>query len=240
MTNSIDQQHAQEFTASAIADDIAALNFRSVDLSWSTKHLGGEIENEDILTILDRLNWTVTRLHNGRINDSTLKKVRKLGGGWHITPFSGLADRQQINYFRFKPDNPTAQWSNGKVSTDKYIGAVGELPRAYCPNVPESLWAAIACRYGVEKSGSNFWEWILDHPEIPAKITEGEKKAACGLSAGYVVISLPGIDSGYKSSSQNDDGSESRLALIPDLQALAEGGRTIYLTSVRDKKGRRH
>jgi hypothetical protein len=147
MTNSIDQQHAQEFTASAIADDIAALNFRSVDLSWSTKHLGGEIENEDILTILDRLNWTVTRLHNGRINDSTLKKVRKLGGGWHITPFSGLADRQQINYFRFKPDNPTAQWSNGKVSTDKYIGAVGELPRAYCPNVPESLWAAIACRY---------------------------------------------------------------------------------------------
>jgi hypothetical protein len=84
-----------------------------------------------------------------------------------------------------------------------YIGAVGELPRAYCPNVPEALWATIAARYGVEKSGTNFWEWILDHPEIPVIITEGEKKAFSGLSAGYVVISLPGIDSGYKSSSVN-------------------------------------
>jgi putative DNA primase/helicase len=231
----ITESHTQEFQASAIADDIAALNFRSIDLSWSSDYRSGEeIENDDVLFILDRLNWTVTRLHNGRINDSTLKKVKKLGGGWHITPFYGLADRAQIDYFRFKPDNPNTQWSNGKVSTDKYIGAVGELPRAYCPNVPESTWATIADRYGVEKTGSNFWEWILDHPEIPAKITEGEKKACCGLSVGYVVISLPGIDSGYKSSSENDDGSESRLALIPDLQALAEGGRTIYLAFDRD------
>jgi putative DNA primase/helicase len=234
MTN-IDSEHAKDFIKSAIADDIAALNFRSVDLSWSTKYLGGEeIENNDVLMILDRLNWTVTRLHNGRINDNTLKKLRKLGGGWCITPFYGLADRTQINYFRFKPDNPTAQWSNGKVSTDKYIGAVGELPRAYCPNVPESTWAVIACRYGIDKTGSNFWEWILDHPEIPVIITEGEKKACCGLSAGYVVISLPGIDSGYKSSSENDDGSESRLALIPDLQVLAESGRTIYIAFDRE------
>ena len=75
------KQHNQE---------ILSLNVRSVDLSWSTKYHGGEeIENEDVLFILESLKWTVTRLHNGRVNDNTLKKMKKLGGGWHITPFYG-------------------------------------------------------------------------------------------------------------------------------------------------------
>lgn len=231
--NSIDDRHAQEFAQHN--PEIVKLNVQSVDLSWSSKYLGGEeIENEGVLFILESLNWTVTRLHNGRVNDNTLKKMKKLGGGWHISPFYGLADRSEINYFRFKPDNPTAHWSNGKVSTDKYLGAVGESPRAYCPNVPEATWAAIACRYGIEKTGNDFWEWILDHPEIPVIITEGEKKSFSGLGAGYAVLSLPGIDCGYKSSSDNDDGSGAKLSLIPDLQALATGGRTIYIAFDRD------
>jgi putative DNA primase/helicase len=214
--------------------EIIALNVGSVDLSWATSYRGGEeIENEDILFILESLNWTVTRLASGRINNSTLDRVKKMAGGWHITPFYGLADGTEINYFRFKPDNPPADWKKpGKFK--KYLGAEGESPRAYCPNVPESTWAVIACRYGVEKNGINFWEWILDHPEIPVIITEGEKKAYCGLSAGYVVISLPGIDCGYKSSSNNDDGSGSQLALIPDLQVLTEGVRTFYIAFDRD------
>lgn len=231
--NCIDDRHAQEFTQHD--PEIISLNVRSVDLSWAINYRGGEeIENDDIPFILDRLNWTVKRLHNERINDHTLKKVTKLGGGWHITPFYGLADRAQINYFRFKPDNPTVRWSGGKVKNDKYLGAVGESPRAYCPNVPESAWAVIAARYGVEKTGIDFWEWVLDHPEIPVIITEGEKKAFSGLSAGYAVISLSGIDCGYKSSSENDNGSGSQLSLIPDLQALAESGRTILIAFDRD------
>jgi P4 family phage/plasmid primase-like protien len=227
-------QHLEDFKASAIDPELIDFNIRSVDLSWCLNYRGGEeIENDDIPFILEKLNWQVTRLNSGRLNDNTLKKVQKMEGGWYILPFYGLADREQINYFRFKPDNPPADWKKpGKFK--KYLGAVGESPRAYCPNVPESLWATIACRYGVEKTGINFWEWILDHPEIPAIVTEGEKKAYCGLSAGYVVISLPGIDCGYKSSSENDDGSSSQLRLIPDLETLAQGGRTIYIAFDRD------
>ena len=63
---------------------------------------------------------------------------------------------------------------------------------------------------------------------------EGEKKAFSGLSVGYVFVSLPGIDCGYKSSSSNDDGSGGRLALIPDLEALATGGRNILIAFDRD------
>jgi hypothetical protein len=146
-SNLIDDRHVQDFAQHD--PEIISLNVRSIDLSWSSNYRSGEeIENDDILFILDRLNWNVTRLHNGRINDHTLKKVAKLGGGWHTLPFYGLVDRTQTNYRRLKPDKPTARWSNGKVKADKYLGAVGESPRAYCPNVPESIWAVTAARYG--------------------------------------------------------------------------------------------
>jgi putative DNA primase/helicase len=214
--------------------DIVKLNVVLVDLSWVSQRLGGvETENEDVVTLLENLKWDVVRVASGRINDSTLNRVRNMGGGWHTRPFYGLTERKEINHIRYKLDNPPADRDRpGKFK--KYLGAVGEPPRAYCPNIPEATWATIACRYGVEKTGINFWGWILDHPEIPVIITEGEKKAYCGLSAGYVVISLPGIDCGYKSSSDNDDGSERKLSLIPDLKALGEGGRSILIAFDRD------
>ena len=226
--------HIEEFKASAIDPELIALNIRSIDLSWVSQFQGGEeVENDDILFTLSSLKWEVTRLSNGRINNPTLDRVRKMGGGWYITPFYGLADRDLINYFRFKPDNPPPEPKKpGKFK--KYLGAVNESPRAYSPNVSESIWAAIACRYGVEKTGVDFWEWILDHPEIPVLITEGEKKSLAGITAGYVVISLAGIDCGYRSTAE-DDGSNKQLELIPDLKALAQGERTIYIAFDRDR-----
>jgi putative DNA primase/helicase len=234
---SIVDQYAKDF--SQHDPEIISLNVRSVDLSWAIDYRGGEeIENEDIPFILEYLKQGVNRLANGRMNNSTLDRVRKMGGGWYITPFYGLADRTQIKYSRFKPSNPPADWKKpGKFK--KYLGAEGESPRAYCPSVPEATWAAIACRYGVEKTGDNFWGWILDHPQIPVIITEGEKKAFSGLGAGYAVISLPGIDCGYKSSSDNDDGSGGKLSLIHDLKVLAEGGRNIYIAFDRDPNPKR-
>ena len=97
--------------------DLIKRNVAQVDLSWVAQQQGGEeIENKDIPFILEQLKWEVTRLANGRINNSTLDRVRKMVGGWHITPFYGLADRAQIDYFRFKPTNPTADWKkSGKV-----------------------------------------------------------------------------------------------------------------------------
>ena len=126
MTSSTDIQLTEEFKQHN--PDLVQLNIDRVDLSWvSQRQSGEEIENEDILFILEKLNWGVNRLANGRINNSTLDRVRKMGGGWHITPFYGLAEQAQINYFRLKPDNSPADWKKpGKFK--KYLGAEGESP----------------------------------------------------------------------------------------------------------------
>jgi hypothetical protein len=89
---------------------IIDLNVRTFDFGWRVDCNG---ENEDIISFLELANYDITRLNSGRINDNTLRKVEKLGGGWHITPSYGLADRSEINYFRFKPENPAVRWSNG-------------------------------------------------------------------------------------------------------------------------------
>jgi putative DNA primase/helicase len=222
-------KHSAEFENSAIDAGLVKLNIKSVDLSWT---FDNDLENEDIGFILESLNWNTSRKNDGRLRDATIKSICKLDGGWCITPFWGLGDGQQTDYFRFKPDVPPADPKKpGKFK--RYLGAVSSSVRLYTPNVSESIWAIIACRYDVEKSGNNFWEWILDHPEIPVIITEGEKKALSGLSAGYVTASLPGIDCGYKSVLA-EDGETKHLELIPDLIALTGGERHILIAFDRD------
>ena len=44
---------------------------------------------------------------------------------------------------------------------------------------------------------------MAKHPEIPILLTEGEKKAACLLSLGFVAIALPGIWMGRVKNQRN-------------------------------------
>jgi putative DNA primase/helicase len=210
------------------------LNIRTLDLSWATDSQGGnEIENEDIPFLLESLRWDIVRQHNSQINKRTIERATKMVSGWCITPFFGLAERAETNYFRFKPEFPPADWKNpGKPQ--KYLGAKDVSPRAYLPNVTAEIWQRIADRYQVPIDGDSFGDWVLNHPKIPAIPTEGEKKALAAMALGYVAISLPGIDCGYSSKSDRDDGRDSQLSLIPDLQALAAGGRKIFIAFDRE------
>ncbi|WP_230967102.1 plasmid replication protein, CyRepA1 family [Nostoc commune] len=68
-----------------------------------------------------------------------------------------------------------------------------------------------------------FWEWVKQHPEIPIILCEGEKKAACLLSLGFVAIALPGIWNGRVGKQDFDE------RLHPDLVPMAQPGRKFII-----------
>ena len=76
-----------------------------------------------------------------------------------------------------------------------------------------------------------FWSWIKAHPEIPVILTEGEKKAACLLSLGFVAISLPGVWMGRMKNKETET-----EYLHPDLLPLVETGRKFVILFDNDPK----
>ena len=76
-----------------------------------------------------------------------------------------------------------------------------------------------------------FWSWVAKHPEIPIILTEGEKKAACLLSLGFVAIALPGIWMGrVKNQVTGID------YLHPDLMPMVSSGRKFIILFDNDEK----
>ena len=76
-----------------------------------------------------------------------------------------------------------------------------------------------------------FWSWVTSHPEIPMILTEGEKKAACLLSLGFVAIALPGIWMGrVKNQVTGID------YLHPDLMPMVSSGRKFIILFDNDEK----
>jgi len=56
----------------------------------------------------------------------------------------------------------------------------------HCPELLEQMGITLP-------ENKTFWQHIADHPEIPIILTEGAKKAMCGLSHGLVTIAIPGV-----------------------------------------------
>ncbi|MDJ0901614.1 MAG: DUF3854 domain-containing protein [Xenococcus sp. MO_188.B8] len=59
--------------------------------------------------------------------------------------------------------------------------------------IPQNIQTEFDLESNSEATTYCFWEWVKKHPEIPIILTEGEKKAACLLSLGFVAIAFPGI-----------------------------------------------
>lgn len=226
-------QHS-EFDASAIDKELLNLNIGTIDLSWTSQNIGGmEVENEDILTTIDILGWEIDRNNGAAITNSQRNKLKKMIGAWCTLPFYGLSDRLIAYETRFKFTNPPINPKTGKPQ--KYLGSVGAPLRAYLPNIPDVLWVLMREKFGVEKSGNCYGEWLLDNPVIPAIIGEGEKKALSGTSVVFPTVGISGCDCGYIAIT-DDIGGDKQYQLIPDLFALAAGGRDIYLALDRDIK----
>ena len=199
----------------------------------------------------------IERRNTGRVVDSYLKRYQPLeNGGWWCGGGQDPLTWEEMLWGQFKPETPRTSTSSGRDF--KGFGQPPKLVkyepppltdlRAYFLHVPGCIWDLIAARYNIKRYYSplalrlrdrhkpiSFWEWVFLHPQIPIIITEGAKKAAALLSAGYVAIALPGISCGFRTQ-KDARGKTIKRHLIPELQKFATRGREFYFCFDNDPK----
>lgn len=95
---------------------------------------------------------------------------------------------------------------------------------------------SVSTRWLEAVEDASFWPWVLDTPKIPLVLTEGSKKCASLLSAGYVAISLPGVTGGAKKLKDQYGNEIGKSHLIPELEAITAEGRGIFIAFDQDSK----
>ncbi|BAZ02864.1 hypothetical protein NIES37_68770 [Tolypothrix tenuis PCC 7101] len=226
VTNGKDQlteNHWLEWvTASGVDPQLTALNVRS---------LGGAIVYEYLLYALPQ----TARRNDGRLRDGYLRKYAHTTlGGWWVNGLDPLNNWLPMEWGRFKPDHPRIDFEKNKPV--KYESPPKTPNRITYFDIPNCIWDKIAQRYNIKRYHSPlglrlfdrlnprlFWEWVQLHREIPIILCEGEKKAACLLSHGFVAIALPGIWNGRVGAQDFDE------RLHPDLVPLAGSGRKFII-----------
>ena len=173
----------RELKASAIADDIAALNFRS----WNPFN---ENDLDEVFTLLvaepeHRNNGTLA----GRSANDLANTLRS--GGWIFEGYLGVS---------VKPDSPRKSAEGKIIKYESPRGAGNQ--QLFVPRVSIRIASEIARKFGVVRDlnpvlapaaeDTEFWNGFLS-TGLPLIITEGAKKAAACVSAGYPAIALNGI-----------------------------------------------
>ena len=220
---------SQELKASAISDDIAALNFRT----WNPFN---ENDLDEVFTLLvlepeHRNNGTLA----GRSANDLANTLRS--GGWIFEGHLGVS---------VKPDLPRKSAEGKIIKYESPRGAGNQ--QLFVPRVSVRVAAEIARKLGVVRDLNpilapaaedvGFWDWFLS-TGLPLIITEGAKKAAALLSAGYAAIALNGVW-GWGSNEKDmfgeierGDRGESLKILNPDLEPFLDD-REIVLAFDRD------
>ncbi|WP_109013365.1 DUF3854 domain-containing protein [Nostoc commune] len=193
-------------------------------------HIEGE-SVYDYLFISDK----IPRKNAGRVTDGYIKMYQHLllGGTW-IQSLDPFKNWQPMEWGRIKPNFPRFDWEKGKPV--KYESPPKTPNRVTYFDVANPIWDKVAKRYLIKRYHSLlalrlldqlnpliFWEWVKQHPEIPIILCEGEKKAACLLSMGFVAIALPGIWNGRVGKQDFDE------RLHPDLVPMTQAGRKFII-----------
>jgi hypothetical protein len=213
--------HLKEWLKSCVDEKLTTLNLISLSGFTTYEYLLYGLPDSE-------------RRNDGRLRDKWLHRYAHLeSGGWWVSGLDPLNNWQPMMWGRFKPDNP--RLCGKKDKSIKYESPPKVANRVTYFNIPAHIWDRIAARYSVKRYHSPlalrlqdrinllcFWEWLQKHPEIPIILTEGEKKAACLLSMGFVAIALPGIWGGRVGSKHNEQ-------LHPDLLPLAQQGRKFII-----------
>ena len=215
--SSIAPHHLTEWLESSVDEQLTTLNLISLSGLTTYEYLLYGLPDSE-------------RRNDGRLRDKWLNRYVSLeDGGWWSSGLDPLNNWSKMTWGRYKPDNPRIIGSKSKPI--RYESPPKVANRVTYFDVPQHIWDKVAQRYGVKRYLSPlaqrltartkplcFWEWVQQHPEIPIIYTEGEKKAACLLSMGFVAIALPGIWNGRV-------GKKERERLHPDLLPMAQKGR---------------
>ena len=92
---------------------------------------------------------------------------------------------------------------DGKRTGD-YQAPTGIGDKPFLPNIPARIANKIIAKYctpSVEaewlaQESLDFWEFFVNHPEIPLIVTEGAKKALAAISQGHIALALFGVNCG--------------------------------------------
>jgi hypothetical protein len=211
---------------SRVAPDIAALNAR---------YLEGDQALEAFIYALPNS----ARRNDGRIRDTHLNFYRHVTKG--IDLMQGLDPalnwEAAMEWCRGKPLFPRKDWDKEKNQYKdkvvKYESPRGTANRVSYFRVSLRVWQLVAKRYNVpmpsqvvqtlEGEALGFWNWVKENPSVKIILTEGEKKALCLLSLGFVAIALPGIWGGRVGDKKSQE------QLHPDLKYIAQDHRTIIV-----------
>ncbi|PSB06555.1 bifunctional DNA primase/helicase [Pleurocapsa sp. CCALA 161] len=184
---------------------------------------------------------SIPRRNDGRISEGFLQRYAHTdAGGWWCSGIDVLNGDEDI-WGCFKPDHPL----NRDNKVIKYEHPPKTSTGLFALKVPLNLWERIADRADIKinskaindrRADLGFWQWLIDHPEVPLCLTEGAKKAGALLSAGYGAVALPGINNGYRTPKDELGKRIGKSHLIPQLAKLATPGREIYLVFDQDVK----
>ncbi|MDJ0647061.1 MAG: DUF3854 domain-containing protein, partial [Xenococcaceae cyanobacterium MO_188.B19] len=213
----ISPRHRQEWKNSCVDDNLITLNVISLSGFTTYDYLLYGLSDSQ-------------RRNDGRLRERWLNRYGHLeSGGWWVSGLDPLNNWQPMLWGRFKSNNP--RLCRKKNKPIKYESPLKVANRVTYFDVPSHIWDRVAQRHNIKRPDSTqalrlinnsnlvcFWEWVQQHPEIPIIYTEGEKKAACLLSLGFVAIALPGIWGGRV-------GSKHEEKLHPDLLPMAQAGR---------------
>ncbi|QCS50319.1 DUF3854 domain-containing protein [Picosynechococcus sp. PCC 11901] len=140
------------------------------------------------------------RRNDGRLRDKWLRNYAHLeDGGWWC---SGL------DILTFKP----SLWGCLKPNSPREIDGK-PIKYEHPPKTPTEAFFL---------GDADYWKGIINDNKTPIIITEGAKKAASLLSAGYCAIGLPGIFSGYRTPKDEQGRKIGDSYLIPQLKAIAQ------------------
>ena len=139
--------------------------------------------------------------------------------GWWVSGINLKTGQRHLTTGQFKPDEP---WESPTDEPSRLDGQKKKPPKYRNPLKQEGIgvpsgYDAIA----LETDDPNYWQTIIDDPTISIVVTEGAKKAGCGITHGLPTLALMGICMWHPAGKAKE--------LVPSLEVLCVPGRTIYI-----------